>query len=114
MFLAQRGKPAAFAAARQHLTPHAAAALQVSWILSKSSCSYTLRLGVCACVLERLLLQPLAVPSFPNLQQLAIQHLMATQTAQAVLPAVTLRPIDGPVGGARSSGRGGVGRETAS
>ncbi|PRW57902.1 DNA mismatch repair Msh6 isoform X2 [Chlorella sorokiniana] len=63
MFLAQRGKPAAFAAARQHLTPHAAAALQ-----------------------------------------LAIQHLLLTQTAQAVLPAVTLRPLDGPVGGARTSG----------
>lgn len=35
--------------------------------------------------------------------QLAIQHLMLTQTAQAVLPA-TLRPLDGPVGGARTSG----------
>ena len=31
MFFAQRDKPAAFAAARQHLTPHAAAVLQVLW-----------------------------------------------------------------------------------
>ena len=63
MFLNHRGKAAAFAAARQQLTPHAAAALQ-----------------------------------------LAVQHLLLTQTAQHVLPPCTLVYMDGLAGGAHTSG----------
>lgn len=107
MFLAQRGKPAAFAAARQHLTPHSAAALQVVYSALTCSCRH----NAAACQHE---VQPYCcgvfycnhLPLTCATPQLAIQHLMLTQTAQAVLPAVTLRPLDGPAGGARTSGAG--------
>jgi hypothetical protein len=72
MFLNHGGKAAAFAAARQQLTPHAAAALQ-----------------------------------------LAIQHLLLTQTAQHVLPPCTLVCMDGLAGGARTSGAASICRRAA-
>ena len=40
--------------------------------------------------------------------QLAIQHLLLTQTAQHVLPPCTLVCMDGLAGGARTSGAGGT------
>lgn len=103
MFLSNRGKPAAWQAARGQLTPHSAAALQARVHRGFGQVHMPTVGSARGSGAVRFSLTCAALP--PTHTQLAIQHLLATSTAAAVLPPCRLACADGAVGGAHDSGR---------